>query len=89
MLLGVRGASLWSVRTAPSGDDLYGVSCASTRKCVVTGADGTVASTNNTGKSWRLQGTATTDVLRGVGCPLETACYAAGDFGAILKITPR
>ena len=89
MLLGVRGASLWSMRTAPSGDDLYGVSCASARKCVVTGANGTVASTATAGRKWHLQGTATTDVLRGVVCPQEALCYAAGDYGALLKITPR
>ena len=56
---------------------------------MATGANGTVASTANAGKSWKLQGTGTTDVLRGVVCPLESVCYAAGDFGSILKVTPR
>ena len=64
-------------------------SVTSVQSCVVTGADGTLASTLNAGKSWSLQGTGTTDVLRGVACPLESMCYAAGDFGSILKITPR
>ena len=81
------GGSKWSARTAPSGDDLYGVSCPSSTSCIAAGSDGAVASTADGGTSWKLRGTGTTDGLHGVSCAPQGACYTAGDYGSLLKAT--
>jgi hypothetical protein len=45
-----------------------------------------VASTADAGQGWTLQGTGTTDALRGVSCPSQGSCFAVGDSGAILAV---
>jgi photosystem II stability/assembly factor-like uncharacterized protein len=80
------GGQSWSSQSTPAaGADLLAVSCASSSSCTATGSEGTVLFTTNGGSSWTARGTGTDRALAAVSCPVATACYEAGELGAILR----
>ena len=86
----------WSVIPSPNegpstgkggaDNQLLGVSCTSTTKCVAVGdAIGSLVETWN-GKSWKIApsenlGLTGTDELNGSSCASPTSCQAVGDYG--------
>lgn len=79
----------WDNQTSGTSHNLKGLSCVSTSQCYgVGGTDnsGIIVATSDGGGNWQNESIAISDkILRGVHCPDETACYAVGDGGTILK----
>jgi photosystem II stability/assembly factor-like uncharacterized protein len=84
----VNAGGVWSEQSSGIGDDLRGISCSSASTCLASGSLGTVVSSADGGTSWSARGTGTSRALRAVSCPKKaSACFAAGDAGAILRVT--
>lgn len=80
----IANAASWVQATSPTAVDLLGVSCASSKVCVIVGKSGTVLYTAD-GKTWTAAVSGTTVALSDVFAYSSSKIFAVGSGGTILR----
>lgn len=79
---------VWSAESAPTTEQLFGVSFASLSSGFAVGTNGTIIYTTDGGNSWLNSVSGTIQTLSGVSFIDTTKGIAVGDGGTILKSSP-
>jgi hypothetical protein len=81
-------ASAWSAAVAPAGiSSLNGISCPSVSLCVTGNAGQMITSTNPAGGAWNTATAGTGLPVKGVSCPLVSACAAVDNNSDVIVST--
>jgi photosystem II stability/assembly factor-like uncharacterized protein len=78
---------VWTGQTAPTTEQLFGVSFASADTGTAVGGNGTIIHTINGGGTWVSQSSGTFQILNSVSFETSTYGIAVGNLGTILKTT--
>lgn len=81
------GGFVWSGETAPTTEQLFGVSFAAMDTGTAVGGNGTIIHTVNGGSSWVSQVSGTSQILNGVSFSNTSLGIAVGNAGTILRTT--
>lgn len=76
---------VWTAQTAPTTDQLFGVSFAVLDTGTAVGGTGTIIHTSNGGNNWVSQTSGTTQILNGVSFANSNLGIAVGNAGTILR----
>lgn len=89
------GGKSWTTKSLPSAiDDVAGIACASSRRCIVVGevevtstsSDKAIFATANGGSSWTKQSLPSgPDIIQAVWCSAKAYCLAAGSYSTYTK----
>ncbi|HEY6194714.1 MAG TPA: YCF48-related protein [Candidatus Eisenbacteria bacterium] len=82
------GGFVWSAQTAPSADQLFGVSFYSITQGTAVGGTGTIIHTEDGGAHWLSEPSGVTEILHGVSFIPSGLGIAVGGAGTILRAMP-
>lgn len=78
---------VWSGQTAPTTEQLFGVSFPTLNAGVAVGGNGTIIHTTNGGTNWEVQPSGTSQILNAVSLADSLVGIVVGDGGTILRTT--
>jgi photosystem II stability/assembly factor-like uncharacterized protein len=78
---------VWTGQTAPTTEQLFGVSFPALDTGTAVGGNGTIIHTSNSGTSWVIQTSGTNQILNAVSFANTNLGIAAGNSGTILRTT--